>query len=336
MAGLCASAAVCLCPAQQPATPSVQEPVPRNTASLNGSIVDQDGSLVPGAHVEVVSGTERLLEIADDDGEFHAYGLPAGTYSIRVIAEGFTTTELTGTLLLDEQRDLQPIALHMTGNRATVTVIASMHEMAAAEIAAEEKQRVFGVVPNFYVAYSPHPTPLSSGQKYRLALRSTIDPFSFIASGITAGIEQTDDDFTGYGPGPQGFAKRYGAAFADGTIGTFLGGAVLPSLFHQDPRYFYQGTGTFGSRARHAIASVVVTHGDNGKREFNYSNVLGSFASAGISNLYYPASDRNGAGLTLGNAALGLAAGAFFGLMQEFIVPKLTPHLPKRNTPAGN
>ena len=219
---------------------------------------------------------------------------------------------------------------HPQADAATVTVYASQHEVAAAEVAAEEKQRVLGVVPNFYVVYSPNPTPLSKGQKFHLAWRSTIDPFTFLGSGIAAGIEQANNSFPGYGQGGMGFAKRYGAAFADGTISTFLGGAILPTLFRQDPRYYYQGTGSNASRARHAVASVFVCRGDDGRRMFNYSNIVGNFASAGLSNLYYPASDRNGAGLTLSNVAIGTGFGMFGALMQEFVVPRLTPHLPKR------
>lgn len=215
---------------------------------------------------------------------------------------------------------------------ASITVYATQREVAAAEVAAEEKQRVFGVIPNFYVVYSPSPTPLSKAQKFHLAWRSTIDPVSFLGTGFAAGVEQATNAFPGFGQGATGYAKRYGASFADGAISTFLGGAILPSLFRQDPRYYFQGTGTNGSRARHAVASVFVTHGDNGKRQFNYSNILGNFASAGLSNLYYPASDRNGAGLTLGNAAIGTGFGMFGALMQEFVVPRLTPHLPKRGS----
>jgi hypothetical protein len=188
-------------------------------------------------------------------------------------------------------------------------------------------------VPNFYVVYYKNPAPLTAKQKFHLAWRSTIDPVSFLGSGFIAGVEQATDSFQGYGQGAAGYGKRYGASFADGAISTFLGGAILPALFHQDPRYYYQGTGSTMSRVKHAIASVVVTHGDNGKRQFNYSNIIGNFASAGISNAYYPASDRNGAGLTLSNAAIGTAFGAFAGIMQEFVVPKLTPHRPNRGAP---
>ncbi len=158
----------------------------------------------------------------------------------------------------------------------SVTVYASAHEVAAAEVSLEEKQRVFGVVPNFYVVYSPHPTPLSSGQKFHLAWRSTIDPVNLAGSAFFAGIEQANNSFPGYGQGGEGYAKRFGANFADGTISTFLGSAVLPSLFRQDPRYYYQGTGTAGSRVRHAVLSVFICPGDNGKKQFNYSAVMGN------------------------------------------------------------
>lgn len=216
---------------------------------------------------------------------------------------------------------------------SSITVTATMKEVAAAEVATEEKQRVLGVIPNFYVVYSPQPTPLSSGQKFHLAFRSTIDPVNLLLAGATAGVEQANGSFAGYGQGAAGFGKRYGSVFADGAISTFLGGAVLPSLLRQDPRYFYQGTGTTRSRARHAIASVFVCRGDNGKQQFNFSNILGNFASAGISNLYYPASDRNGAGLTLRNAAVGTGFSMVAALMQEFVVPRFTPHLPGKSSP---
>src|SRR5580698_1183712 len=101
--------------------------------------------------------------------------------------------------------------------------------------------------------------------------------------------------FRGYGQGAQGYAKRFGASYTDGFVGTFLADAVLPSVLHQDPRYFYRGTGSIRSRALYAMASAVICKGDNGRWQPNYSNVLGNLAAAGISNAYYPASNRNGA-----------------------------------------
>jgi hypothetical protein len=112
-------------------------------------------------------------------------------------------------------------------------------------------------------------------------------------------------------------------------VGTLLTDAVLPSLLHQDPRYFYKGTGSIRSRALYAIANVVICKGDNGHWQPNYSNVLGNLAAAGISNLYYPASNRNGAGLTIQNSLIGTAAGAIGSLFQEFLVKKISRGVPE-------
>ena len=182
-------------------------------------------------------------------------GLPAGIYSIRIQAAGFTTEVQTGSLIAGEQATLLPIELRTDGSVTAVTVYATQHDAAAAEVRAEEQQRVLGVVPNFYVVYSQHPIPLSAGQKFHLAWRSTLDPVSFLGTGFVAGYEQAGNQFSGYGQGVVGYGKRYAAGFADGAIGTFLGGAVLPSLFRQDPRYYYQGTGSKMSRTRHATAT---------------------------------------------------------------------------------
>ena len=315
-----------VCGAQETAIPSV----PAQGASLGGTVLDADGSMLPGARVEIKMNGIDLVETSDTAGEFHAVKLPAGMYTVLVQATGFTNEVQTGSLAANEQAMLLPIALRTSGSVTAVTVYATQHDAAAAEIHAEEKQRVLGVIPNFYVVYSQHPVPLSAGQKFHLAWRSTIDPVSFLGIAFAAGYEQAANQFSGFGQGAAGYGKRFGAGFGDDAVADFLGGAILPVIFHQDPRYYYQGTGSVKSRAWHAVSSVVITHGDNGRLQFNYSNVIGSFASAGISNLYYPASNRNGIGLTLGNAATGLGFGAFAAVMQEFVVRKLTPHLPKR------
>jgi len=194
---------------------------------------------------------------------------------------------------------------------------------------AEERQRVLGAIPNFYVSYQWDAEPLSSVQKYRLAWRTSIDPVSVAISAGIAGVEQSQNTFSGYGQGTWGYAKRFGASYTDGLVGTFLADAVLPSLLRQDPRYFYKGTGSIRSRALYAIASVVICKGDNGRWQPNYSNVLGNLAAAGISNLYYPASSRNGAELTIQNSLIGTAAGAVGTLFQEFLVKKISRGVPQ-------
>jgi len=202
-------------------------------------------------------------------------------------------------------------------------------EVAEDEIKVQEKQRVLGVVPNFYVTYIPDAAPLTSKQKFELAWKTTIDPMTFILTGAIAGVQQADNNFSGYGQGAQGYGKRYGAVYADTVTSTFIGGALLPSLFKQDPRYFYKGTGTVRSRALYAIANAVICKGDNKKWQPNYSGILGSLAAGGISNLYYPDSDKTGAALTFENTLIGIGTTAAANLLQEFVIKKLTPNAPK-------
>jgi hypothetical protein len=102
----------------------------------------------------------------------------------------------------------------------------------------------------------------------------------------------------------------------------------LPSLLKQDPRYFYKGTGSKKSRALYAIANAVICKADNGHWQPAYSAIVGSLASGGISNLYYPASDRDGVALTFENALIGIGASAGANLLQEFVIRKLTPNVP--------
>ena len=139
-------------------------------------------------------------------------------------------------------------------------------------------------------------------------------------------MQQAADGFKGYGQGSQGYAKRFGANYADGFIGNMIGGAILPSILKQDPRYFYKGTGSKRSRVLYALANAVVCKGDNGHWQVDYSGILGSLAAGGISNLYYPASSRNGAGLTFENTLMGIAGSGIGNLFQEFLVRRLTPH----------
>jgi hypothetical protein len=203
--------------------------------------------------------------------------------------------------------------------------------VAEEQIKVEEKQRVLGIVPNFYVSYIPNAVPLTSKQKFKLAARTVVDPVTFLIVAASAGVEQAQNHFIEYGQGMQGYAKRFGANYADTVSGTFIGGAILPSLLKQDPRYFYKGTGSAESRAAYAIAASVICKGDNGRWQPNYSSILGSLAAGGISNLYYPSNDRNGVGLTFTNAAIGIASNAVTNLLQEFVIKKLTPKTPNHD-----
>ncbi len=292
-----------------------------------GTVLDANGAEVEGATVtlEEASGGVVRSATTDNNGFFRFNSVGPGSLKVRVAATGFsnwTSDELV--LRANEDYDLPPVELRIAESTTVVEVVSTRHDVAEAEMQAQEKQRVFGAIPNFYVSYQRDAEPLSSGQKYRLAWRTTIDPVTIAISAGVAGVEQSQRAFSGYGQGAQGYAKRFGAFYGDGFVDTFLTDAVLPSLLHQDPRYFYKGTGSVTSRALYAMASVVICKGDNGRWQPNYSNVLGNVAAAGVSNAYYPANNRDGAELTVRNSLIGTAAGAVGALFQEFLVKSLS------------
>jgi hypothetical protein len=296
-----------------------------------GTVLDANGAEVEGATVMLDgdSGRDQRDVMTDGTGFFRFSSVAPGEFKVSVTAKGFSNWSSAGLMLgPNEDYDLPPVELRLAMLTTEVAVTFTRRDAAEEEIRAEEKQRVLGAIPNFYVSYSRDPEPLSSGQKYRLAWRTSIDPISIVISGGIAGVEQSQDDFNGYGQGAGGYAKRFGAVYGDGLVSTFLADAVFPSVLHQDPRYFYQGTGSVRSRALHAIASVVICKGDNGRWQPNYSNVLGNLAAAGISNLYYPASDREGAELTIRNSLIGTGAGAVGALFQEFLVKRISSGVP--------
>ena len=256
----------------------------------------------------------------------------SGKLKLTITSKGFAEKTSSGVLHSGEIEMVPQIVMGVAENITEVDVGVPRVEVAEEQIKVEEKQRVLGAVPNFYVSYDPHAVSLSSRQKFELAVKSVIDPFTLAVVAGTAGVQQAQNHFADYGQGMQGYAKRFGAGYADTITGTFIGGAILPSLLKQDPRYFYKGTGSTGSRAMYAISMAVICKGDNGRWQFNYSGLLGSLAAGGISNLYYPAQDRDGLGLTIDNTAIGIGETALTNLLQEFLIKKLTPKS-KRNPP---
>jgi hypothetical protein len=193
----------------------------------------------------------------------------------------------------------------------------SQHDQAAQDVKKQEKQRILGVMPEFNTTDNPNAVPLSVGQKFDLAFHSAIDPWQFFLAGVDAGIGQAQNSFPAYGQGMEGYGKRFGAAYLDAFDGTMIGNALFPAMFHQDPRYFRKGTGKKMYRFLYAAASTVRCKGDNGKWQWNYSNVAGNVVAGAISNVYYPPSDR-GLGLTFQRAATVTAEGAIGAELLEF------------------
>jgi len=271
--------------------------------------------------------------LSGNNGQFSFANVAPGPFQLTITSTGFATQTSSGTLRSGETYIVPQIALTVATNITEVQVGLSRIEVAEEQLKVEEQQRVLRVFPNYYVTYVPNAVPLTSKQKFKLAWKMTTDPVTFAVNGAFAGVEQAQNDFSGYGHGAQGYAKRFGAGYADLVAGTFIGSAILPSLLKQDPRYFYKGSGSKRSRFLYAIANAVICKGDNGRWQPNYSSVLGTLAAGGISNLYYPAKNRNGAKLTFETTAIAIGATAAANVLQEFVVKKFTSKVPN-NTPA--
>ena len=307
----------------------------QSLGSVSGTVVDRTGAVVAGARVRLTREGQSLNPeaLSGDNGQFFFANVAAGPFQVTVTSGGFEPQTFSGILHPGETFIVPAFALGVATAITEVRVGVSQVEVAEEQVREEEKQRVIGFIPNFYVTYVPHAAPLTSKQKFRLAWKTTIDPVSFGLIAAIAGVQQAQNDFSGYGQGAEGYGKRYGASYANFVSGTFIGSAILPSLLKQDPRYFYKGVGSTRSRILYAMANAFICKGDNGRWQPNYSSVLGNLAAGGVSNLYYPAQNRQGAALTFESGAIGIGATAAANLIEEFLIRKLTPNLPKNDPP---
>jgi hypothetical protein len=332
---------LCLCGSrtskaqEQPAVlPDAPRPQP---GIIVGTVIDVNNSSVPGATV-VLAGpnlkSPRTV-VSNDNGFFEFNSVePGNPYHVNISAQGFASWTSPEVTLTPGQYIILPVnKLRIAKEVTTVTVGYSPEEVATEQVKIEEQQRIFGIIPNFYVSYENDAAPLTTKLKFQLAAKVTFDPVTFLGVAIVAAAGQAGDH-PNYPEGWKGYGERYGAAYANGFSDIMVGGAILPSLLHQDPRYFYQGTGTNKSRALHALASPFVCRGDNGERQPNYSTIGGDLASAALSNTYYPASNR-GVGLFLSNFLIGTGQRAASNLVQEFVLRRITPKARNQNNNAN-
>ena len=347
---ICASILLCVfsatARAQQPtAAPEIHgrslpeglltSPVVSNgSASVSGTVLDASGASVSGADVTLMprDGTKAHTMVSDASGGFIFTETLPGSYFVVVAAQGFAVFSSAEFVLAAQQAyEVPDISLSLAATSTEVTVHPT-EVIAAEQIRDAEKQRLVGVLPNFYTSYVPDAAPMTWKQKFSFATRGTFDPVAMLGVGFAAGVEQANNSFAGYGQGAEGYGKRFAAKFADGRSSDYLTHAIFPSLLHQDPRYYYQGTGTVKSRLLHAIGSAFLTRGDDGRTEPNYSYVLGDMCSGALSNLYYPAANR-GAHLVFTNAAVGLAGRMGGNLLREFLPKHSTTNVPGDRTP---
>jgi hypothetical protein len=338
---LCAACLLCCVAALRAQQGPEAEPASAATGSVSGVVTDTAGSAVPTAQITLepeqqnegsaVLPAPARTGPADDHGVFSFADVPEGRYIVRISAPGFASWKIKEVLVVHEGEAvvMPAVQLGVEGISTTVNAI-TVEDLAERQITAEVHQRILGVLPNFYVSYAPDAAPLTRKQKFKLAVHVSADPVTYLTTGITAGIEQWQGDYAGYGQGFAGYSKRYAATYGDRLSATFLGAAALPSLLHQDPRYFYRGHGRVITRAFYAISTVAVCKGDNGKWQPNFSNIGGNVGAGLISSLYYPDTDRHDVQVTVDNTLLGVAEGAIGTLFQEFLLHRFTHGAPKQ------
>jgi hypothetical protein len=314
---------------QQATAANTQTDEPKGTAQVQGVVQDVQGNNIADATV-VLAAPGKLGErttTSNSDGSFTFSAIPAGEFRLIITVPGldpYTSPQFpvkAGAVVQAPRTALK------ISTSSAVNVYATPDEVAQAQIHEQEQQRVLGVFPNFYTSYIWKAEPMSARQKYSLAFRALIDPASFLIVAGVAGAEHYNGTYPDYGPGIEGYGKRYGAALADATTSRIVGSAVLPSLLHQDPRYFYQGSGGVRSRSQHAVASAFICRGDNGHLQPNYSHILGSLTAGAVANAYRPPASR-GVGLTFETLGITTAGNIAGNLFREFVLRGLVPSVP--------
>ncbi|MGA7523618.1 MAG: carboxypeptidase-like regulatory domain-containing protein [Acidobacteriaceae bacterium] len=293
-------------------------------ATVIGTVLDVNGGVVPGASVVLGSSNpeHHLTTTSDSNGFFQFAGVPPGSdWHVTVRMRDFASWISKPFVLIPGQYFLTTgVQLRPAIVEVSVTAL-TPEQVATDEVQAEEKQRVLGVIPNFYVAYDRNPMPLTVKLKFQLAWKALTDPVTIAGFALNATIYQAAH-YPDYREGVEGYGQRLGSTFAGGYTNVLIGDALLPSILHQDPRYFYQGTGTTWSRLLHALSSPLLTYGDNGRRQINVSGIGGDLASGAIANAYYPSQERGGS-LVFKSALIGAGGRVANGLLQEFVLRRL-------------
>ena len=311
-----------------------QSQTANESASVFGAVVDVNGTAIPGAHITLTGTTvmEQRTLISETNGGFTFPNLPPGTYFVTVDAKGFQPyTSPKFTVSTRQAYEIPNIRLSIAPVKTEV-VVRPTEVIAHMQIKAEEQQRVLGVFPNFHTSYVWNAAPMNTKQKFSLSARGVFDPVSLLGVAATAGIQQANNSLAGYGQGAAGYGKRFAAALGDNVIGSLLSQAVFASMFHQDPRYFYQGSGSVKSRLIHALSWPVIARADNGRPAPSYSSWVGDLTAEAISNLYYPRANR-GVSLVFTNFGIDLARRAGEAVIQEFVFKRLTKHVSGKGKP---
>ena len=307
---------------------------PSLAGTISGTVLDVNGDMVPGATVvlKTASPDDQREVTSDDTAAFKFDSVKPGIpYEVSIHLKGFSDWTSSSIVLEPSQFFfLSDIHLKIEVETESITVYGSTDQIAVEQVRLEEQQRVLGFIPNFYVVYdSANAVPLTTKLKFNLAMKVATDPVTIMGVGFMSGIDQAANT-PNYVQGAKGFGQRFGANAAGEFSDILIGGAILPSLLHQDPRYFYQGTGGTRSRLVHALIAPFVCRGDNGRRQINFSSMGGNMGATALSMAYYPDSNR-GAGTVFGTFGISTAERVISAIAQEFILPRFTSSLKGRS-----
>lgn len=317
-------------PTLQGATGLPSAPPAQTLGVIHGTVTNPAGAPVSGIQVVLSGGNLATPQstITSRDGKFRFADLAAGNYSVSASGPGFEPVEATQVALGEGEDFRLPVSIvPMPKFVSTIHVTANTEKIATEQVKMETQQRVFAVIPNFSTSYEWDAAPLTAKLKFRLEARTLIDPFTIFSDAAIAGGEQYHNTFPGYGGGWQGYGKRFGATLADSFDARIIGDAVLPSVFHQDPRYFYHGGPDIGLRTTYALKETFMCRGDNQRQQFCISRVLGDFAAAGLGNLYHAPGDR-GWGITVRDTFIVFGGDAIGNEVREFLTKAITSHKP--------
>jgi hypothetical protein len=217
---------------------------------------------------------------------------------------------------------LPPISTAVAQDKANSQSISSeispkTKETAPGQPGVVEDKCIFGVLPNYRTAEGAAPfAPITTKQKFTIAAKDTFDWPSYILGGAFAGISQLENSNPSFGQGLKGYAKRYAANTADQDLGNFMTEAIMPTLLHEDPRYFRKGHGSAAGRVGYAVSRVFVTKNDSGSTGFNFSEFLGTGSVAAVGNIYYP--DEKGFDPTMQRMFTQIGTDAISDVLKEF------------------
>jgi Carboxypeptidase regulatory-like domain len=293
------------------------------SATVVGTVLDVNGGVVPDAAVILSNSNpgDRLDSASNGNGFFQFTNVPPGkAWHVSVREPDFAAwTSKAFALAPGQYFLLTGIEMRLAMVEVSVTAL-TPEEIATTQVRAEEHQRILGVIPNFYVVYDRNPAPLTPRLKFQLALRALRDPVTIAGFVLNSTIYQAAG-YPAYRGGITGYGQRLASTFAGGYANVIVGDAVLPTFLHQDPRFHYRGTGTARSRLLYALSNPILTYGDNGRRQINFSGIGGDLASGALADTYYPSSGRGGY-LILKSTLIGAGGRIANGLLQEFILKR--------------